>query len=62
MAISTGSFLLSMSASLWGVTILVWLDVTFTAAAAELLITKAPEADCMFVVLVIVVPAMLVVA
>ena len=46
MAISTGSFLLSMSASLWGVTTLLgWVAVTFTCVALGLLFaTTTPAA------------------
>ena len=45
MAISTESFLLSMSASLWGVTTLLgWVAVTFTDVAAGLLTTTTPVA------------------
>ena len=46
MAISTGSFLLRMSASLWGVTTLLgWVAVTFTCVALVLLFaTTTPAA------------------
>ena len=46
MAISTGSFLLSMSASLWGVTTLLgWFVVTFTCVVLGLLFaTTTPAA------------------
>jgi hypothetical protein len=43
--ISTGSFLLSMSASLWGLTTLGWVAATFTCAALGLLFaTTTPAA------------------
>jgi hypothetical protein len=43
--ISTGSFLLRMSASLWGLTTLLgWVAVIFTGVAAGLLTTTTPVA------------------
>ena len=61
MAISTGSFLLRMSASLWGLTTLAWVVVTFTVVVLKLLaVTTAREAVCWLVTLVVDALAMLV--
>ena len=45
-AISTGSFLLRMSASLWGLTTLGWVTVAFTDVGVGLLATATPAAGC----------------
>lgn len=60
MAISTGSFLLRMSASLWGLTTLGWVTVAFTDVGVGLLATVTPAAGCGVTAFVFGAPAMLV--